>query len=262
MQRFGLLLYTLWAAFWFVFLFLVLFPITFVCLQKESWKPGAHGVNRLWGHLFFTVIGMPVRIRYEAPTNPHQTYVFCANHFSYLDIAVMMLAVPNYFAFMGKSDVKTIPLFGYMFTKLHIQVDRNSAGSRTKALQRSFRALRGGRSIVIFPEGGIKSTAIPQMHHPFKDGAFRMAIQEKVPVVPISLINNYQRLPDEPKPRFRPGPIHIVVHRPVETYSTPLDEAHVDLLKEQVFQTIAQTLAHYHQTPPSAASGFERVTII
>lgn len=261
MRQFGLLLYTIWAAFWFVFFFLVLFPITFVSLQKESWKPLAHRVNWVWAHLFFPMIGMPVRIHYEAPCDPRRAYVFCANHFSYLDIAVMMLAVPNYFAFMGKSGVKKLPLFGYMFTHLHIQVDRNDASSRTKALQRSIRALRAGRSIMIFPEGGIKSKNIPEMHRPFKDGAFRMALQEQVPIVPISLLNNYQILPDVPNPRFRPGTIRIVVHQPIDTAGLAVSEDNVNRLNEQVFKVIAHTLRQYQQNPQSMPA-FSKVTLI
>lgn len=262
MRQFGLLLYTLWAGFCFIFLFLLLFPFVFICLQREDWKRGAHWCNWLWAQLFFAAIGMPIEIRYEEKPNPKQAYVFAPNHFSYLDIAVMMMVVRNYFAYMGKSDVKNVPLFGYMFAKLHIQVDRSTANSRAKALQRSLRALSNGRSIVIFPEGGIKTHYPPQLHHTFKDGAFRMAIQQKVPLVPITLLNNYKRLPDNGKPRLRPGIIKIIVHKAIDTQDIALNEENVELLKDRVYRIINSTLIDYTQAPNRNNAEFKRVTII
>jgi len=240
MRRVFLLLYTVWAAFWFVGLFLLIFPFMYLFLQRERWKPYAHSCNRLWGKLFFPLVGMPIDVRYDYQPDPSLTYVFCANHFSYLDIAVMGVILRNYFAFMGKSAVKKAPLFGYMFAKLHIQVDRSDPGSRSKALQRSMKALDSGRSIVIFPEGGIRTEHPPRMHHPFQNGAFVMAVQQQVPIVPVSLLNTYQLLPDKKKPRLHPGRLRAVVHPPIPTVGMTQDD--VPALKERVYHVIDETI--------------------
>mgnify|MGYP002777855781 FL=1 len=240
MRRVFLLLYTIWAAFWFVGLFLLLFPFMYLFLQRERWKPYAHYCNRLWGKLFFPIIGMPIDVRYDYRPDPALTYVFCANHFSYLDIAAMGVILPNFYAFMGKSAVKKAPLFGYMFAKLHIQVDRSDPGSRSKALQRSMKALDRGRSIVIFPEGGIRAEHPPKMHHPFQNGAFVMAIQQQVPIVPISLLNTYRLLPDKKKPMLHPGRLRAVVHPPIPTVGLTQDD--VPALKERVYRIIDETI--------------------
>ena len=233
-------IYTIWCAFWFIVVFLLLFPIVFIALQKEEWKPIAHYCNRIWGKIFFFVIGQSVKVTYEAELDPKRAYVFCANHFSYLDIAMMGVVVKNYFAFMGKSSVKKVPLFGYMFTKLHIQVDRSAKDSRIKALTRSIKALKSGRSIMIFPEGGIFSTNFPEMIQPFKDGAFSMAIENKVPIVPISLLDNYKVMPET---LFKWHKIRVIVHKPIET--TNLTKADMDTLKKQVYDVIQPTLNKY-----------------
>lgn len=230
-------IYTVWCAFWFIVVFLLLFPIVYVCLQKEQWKPIAHYCNRIWGKIFFSVIGQPVHVTYETELDPKRAYVFCANHFSYLDIAMMGVVVKNYFAFMGKSSVKKVPLFGYMFTKLHIQVDRTVKNSRIKALTRSIKALKSGRSIMIFPEGGIFLTNFPEMIQPFKDGAFSMAIENQVPIVPISLLDNYKVMPET---LFKWHKIRVIVHKPIET--TGKTKADIDDLKKQVYDTIQPTL--------------------
>ena len=229
------MLYTIWCAIWFVSLYLVLFPIQFVFLQRNEWKPLAHTINRIWGKLFFLGAGIPVRIEYRFRPDPKGVYVFCANHFSYLDIAVMGVIVDNYYAFVGKSDVKHIPLLGYMFAKLHVQVDRNQPNSRAYSLAKSIRTLASGRSIMIFPEGGIRTQELPQMV-PFKDGAFTMAIQQQVPIVPVTLLNNYRILPDRSPVRFHWHPLRAVIHPPIETAGMTQED--VDRLKNETYQII------------------------
>ena len=234
------LLYTAWCAFYIVVLYLILFPVQFVFLQREDWKPLAHRVNRLWGKLFFAGVGISVQVEYRFRPEPRGVYVFCANHFSYLDIAVMGVVLDNYYAFVGKSDVKHIPLLGYMFAKLHVQVDREQANSRAYSLAKSIRLLASGRSIMIFPEGGIKTKQPPQMHQPFKDGAFIMAIQQQIPIVPITLLTNHHILPDTPTIRMHRHPMRAVVHTPLDTRG--LTQADVQQLKEQTYQIIDQEL--------------------
>jgi len=230
-------IYTGWCLFWFIFIFLLLFPIVFVSLQKEEWKIVAHHCNRIWGHIFFFMIGMPVRITYESKLDSKKAYVFCANHFSYLDIALMGTIIKNYFAFVGKSSVKNVALFGYMFAKLHIQVDRSHKGSRIMALTRSIKALKNGRSIMIFPEGGIHSLAFPEMVQPFKDGAFSMAIENQVPIVPISLVDNYKIMPEI---RISWHPVRVFFHQPIETKGMTKDD--IEPLKKKVYDIIQTTL--------------------
>lgn len=229
------LLYTIWCTVCLVGLYLILFPVQFICLQRESWKPHAHRINAIWGHVFFALVGIPVRVEYRVRPDPRKVYVFCANHFSYIDIAVMGVIIKNYYAFVGKSDVKTIPLLGYMFAKLHVQVDRKQANSRAYSLAKSIRTLQAGRSIMIFPEGGIVSNDIPRMAH-FKDGAFTMAIQQQVPIVPITLLTNHRILPDDGRIRMRWYPMWAVVHPPIET--TGMTQEDVERLKQETYQLI------------------------
>ena len=235
------LLYTIWCAVCLIALYLVLFPIQFVFLQRDEWKPLAHKINRIWGTLFFACIGMPVRVERRFKPDPKQVYVFCANHFSYLDIAAMGVVVRNYYAFVGKSEVKQIPLLGYMFAKLHVQVDRRQPNSRAYSLAKSIRTLASGRSIMIFPEGGIHATEPPKMHNPFKDGAFIMAIQQQVPIVPVTLLTNYRILPDTKKVRMHWHPLRAVIHPPIDTKGLSQDS--VEWLKEETYRIIDEELS-------------------
>lgn len=234
--------YTLWAAFWFVFLFMLLFPFFWLFLQKPEWKPKAHYLNRLWGKMFFPIAGIPIKVQYEFEPDLSKTYVFCANHFSYVDIAAMGMIIKNYFAFVGKSSIKGVPLFGYMFAKLHIQVDRNDKNSRTTSMNRSLKALQSGRSVMIFPEGGIWSKNIPKMSLPLKDGGFAMAIKQQIPVVPISLLNNYKIIHDEDFAVY-PQTIRAIVHQPIETVG--MTNANIEELKMKFYEVVQGALDHY-----------------
>lgn len=238
-------LYSFWCQFWFVTLFLLLFPLFWLFLQREAWHPKAHYLNRLWGHLYFPICGLPVTLENRQPLPANQTYVFCANHFSYLDIAVMGVAIPHFYAFIGKSQLTKVPLFGYMFRKLHIPVNRESKMERYRILQKSIRCLRHGRSIVVFPEGGIRSEHPPHMAD-FKDGAFRMAIETKTPVVPITFPYNWQILPDVGGLQFRRKPIKVVIHEPISTENLTMDD--VETLKNATFAVIDNELKKHFQT--------------
>jgi 1-acyl-sn-glycerol-3-phosphate acyltransferase len=242
-MRIFIILYTIWAAFCFVLLFLCLFPFFWIFLQKESWKPQAHYLNRVWAKILFFLIGIPVKVQYEFEPDRNKAYVFCANHFSYLDIAVMGLIIRNYFAFVGKASLKNVPLFGYLFRKLHIMVDRSDPNSRAKSLSRSIKALQSGRSIMIFPEGGIKSTNIPQMHLPLKDGAFVMAIQQQVPLIPITFLNNYKIQHDD-ELLIYPQAIRAIIHKPIDT--TGMTQMDVERLKNRFVEIVQGTLDRHN----------------
>ncbi|MES2733891.1 MAG: lysophospholipid acyltransferase family protein [Bacteroidota bacterium] len=220
----------------------MLFPFFFIFLQKESWKPLAHYLNKLWAQLYFPLCAIPVEVHYVSPLDPHKPYLFCANHTSYLDIALMGLVVPHYFAFIGKSSLKKIPLFGYMFRKLHIDVDRSSWVKSHQTFRKALEVLSQGRSIVVFPEGGMVTKAPPALT-PFKDGPFRMAIEQQVPVVPITLPYNWIVLPDDNRLLFTRHLLKAIVHTPISTQGLTL--ADVSQLKQQAYQVIENELKKY-----------------
>ena len=139
-----------------------------------------------------------------------------------------------------KASVKNIPLLGYLFAKLHIQVDRSDKDSRAKSILRSKRALDSGRSLFIMPEGGIVSTSIPKMHQPFKDGAFSLAIESGVPIVPISFLNLYESMPDK---MLQWGIPKVIIHQPITTKG--MTKHDIEALKEKVYNTIQTELDAY-----------------
>jgi 1-acyl-sn-glycerol-3-phosphate acyltransferase len=237
-------LYSVWTGFWFIGWFLVLYPFMVLMLQNKKTVRYAHKLVRVWASLFFAFGFVRFQIQREQPLDAKQVYVFCSNHFSYLDIPAFVKILPNYFSFVGKSSIKKVPLFGYLYSRLNILVDRDDRRSRTTTLSKSIRALQSNRSIIIFPEGGIVSKNFPFMANPLKDGAFAMAIQQQVPVLPVSFLNNFQLLDDDYFV-LTPGVIKVIIHAPVPTAG--MTQADMPTLRETVFEKIQQPILDYHQ---------------
>ncbi|UJP64767.1 lysophospholipid acyltransferase family protein [Mongoliitalea daihaiensis] len=231
-------IYTGYALLVFVLSFLMLFPL----FLAASWIPGmqryGRKVNQFWARVYFTLIFMPVKIEGREHIRKGQPYVFAANHFSYIDIA-MMGYIPGDVVYVGKSSIRKIPLFGYYFKKLHIAVDRQSAKSRGEVLIRAKQYIDQGSSIVIFPEGGITTGAPPHLNR-FKDGAFNMAVDKQIPVIPVTLSFNHLILPDNGKltMNFKSG--KLVIHPPIDTKG--LSSKDTPLIREKCYEIIQQQL--------------------
>ncbi len=121
-------------------------------------------------------------------------------------------------------------------------VDRDSLKSRADSIVRCREALKDGFNLVIFPEGGILTRELPQMVR-FKDGAFRLAVEERVPLVPVTMPNNFLILPDDGSLLFKIRPCRMVVHEPLYPEKYDYDP---EKLKKEVFRVISDELTLHH----------------
>ncbi|MCA6078039.1 lysophospholipid acyltransferase family protein [Fulvivirga sedimenti] len=183
---------------------------------------------------------MPVSVEMHFTPEKDKVYIFCPNHFSYLDIPAMGLNPVNAI-FVGKNDMEKIPLFGYMYRKLHITVNRESVKSRYETLLRAGKAVEDGKSLTIFPEGGIITRHPPVMAR-FKDGAFRTAIEKQIEIVPVTIPYNWIILPDS---TFLPKrhSMKVIFHEPISTLGMTLSET--GSLREKTFRIIDAELKKY-----------------
>jgi 1-acyl-sn-glycerol-3-phosphate acyltransferase len=224
--------------------FAVLFAILLPLLLLPMIFPGLHAmvgwINRWWARLLFLFVFLPFRAEYRAKLRKSQIYIFCPNHFSYLDIPTLGLNTINTL-FVGKSEMEKIPLFGFMYRKLHITVNRSSLRSRGETMKRSLAAIDEGKSLVIFPEGGIVTERDPIMSR-FKDGAFRVAIEKQIPIVPVTIPYNWIILPPD-QFLLRWHPIKVIFHEPLETRGMTLEN--LSELKGKVFEIINAELANH-----------------
>lgn len=231
-------IYSAYALVIFIVVFLLLYPFFYLFLQKKSWYVYGHQVNRVWGRLVFFLCFIPYRPFFKSKLKKGQPYVFCANHTSFIDIPALYMSIPGTFSFIGKISLGKVPLFGYMYSRLHILVDRKSPQSRVGSLERASKLIDQGGSISIFPEGTIPKEN-PQMIE-FKDGAFRLAIEKQIPIVPVTIPNNWLILPDNGKYLANPKVCKVIFHEPIQT--TGMDSTQVKELKEKTFQIISEEL--------------------
>lgn len=217
----------------FAVLFFILLPLLCIPILFPKYHQLTGIINRWWARLMFAFIFIPFQTESRSKLDRKRQYVFCPNHFSYLDIPTVGLSSHNVI-FVGKSEMAKIPLFGFMYSKLHITVDRSKLKSRYASLEKSFQAIEEGKSLVIFPEGGIITEKDPVLSK-FKDGPFRVAIEKQIPIVPVTIPYNWIILPPD-EFLLRWHPLKVIFHEPIETIGLTLKD--LDTLKENVYQII------------------------
>ena len=203
---------------------IVLFPILLLSISKESWYLYFFRIARFWAKFILVGMGFVYKIEYEEVLEKNKSYMFIANHTSMADIMLMLTVVKNPFVFVGKKELAKIPLFGFFYKRTCILVDRSSPKSRQAVFLRAQRRLKSGLSICIFPEGGVPEEHV--MLDEFKDGAFRLAINHQIPIVPITFADN--------KKRFSytffsggPGRMRVKIHKFISTKGLTINDTKV-----------------------------------
>ncbi len=215
--------------------FFAVLPLYFLCWQKLAWHKWAIVPNRLWGVWFYALSGTRVKIHGKQHLKGLKTYIVCPNHTSYMDTPLMTHCLPDFVRFVGIAALGKIPIFGWYFKKLHIPVDRSTGKGRLYAYQKSLESIQAGIGVLIFPEGGI-FTQDPDQMTPFKEGAFKLAIQTQTPIVPVTILGSYYMLAGE-EFMLRPARQIVIFHPPVY----PQNHS-VESLKEAVFKQIQSRL--------------------
>jgi 1-acyl-sn-glycerol-3-phosphate acyltransferase len=239
----GILPRALWKTFFilnFVLGLVVLYPVFAILLSSRRMYHSAFRLMRFWARWILLVPGIFVKVKREIASEELPVpCVYVANHSSYLDIVISYIVVPKYMIYMGKMEIEKAPLFRIFFRDMNIYVDRKSRSGSYKAFQTASERLRRGESVFIFPEGTIESKG---QLKPFKNGAFRLAIENQVPIVPVTFMDNWKLLQNGGffKSHGHPGVSHCVLHKPVPTKG--LKEEDLISLRHNVRETILQTL--------------------
>lgn len=233
-------LWTLWRIWFYILMgvpIIVLSPILIITISSEKTYPQFFVLARLWAKIILFGMGLPYRIEREEEMEKGKSYMLVANHTSMTDIMLMLVISKNPFVFVGKKELVKIPIFGFFYKRTCILVDRNSSKSRFEVFKRAQKRLNQGLSICIFPEGGVPEDETVLLDE-FKDGAFRLAIEHQIPIIPMSFYDN--------KKRFsfnffsgRPGLMRAKVHTFVDTEGLTMDDkTDIKNLKEKIRQII------------------------
>jgi len=221
-------------------LYFILWPLFYYFSRKPERYPTLNKIRAFWGRVSSGMAGFFYKFEYEQPIDWSRAYIVCPNHTSNLDISAMCMLVKNNHCFMGKHELLDSFVTRLFFTTVDIPVNRESKIASFRAFKKAEEKLKEGISMIIFPEGAIPQVYPPQLDS-FKNGPFRLAIENNIPILPISCTDAWQALWDDgTEYGTRPGILHFHVHQPIETKDLNPDDA--DALRDKVRAIIAGKL--------------------
>jgi len=233
-------LYLIWFYLLVALVTVILFPFLSISILKQSWYPLFFKVARVWSAMIlYGMFSFPV-IKRDVVYEKGMSYMFVANHTSMTDIMLMFYATKSPFVFIGKKELAKFPLFGFIYKRTCILVDRSNNKSRVEAFRNAEKRLNEGLSICIFPEGGVP-TDYDLILDNFKDGAFRLAIEHKIPLAPMTFHDNKKRLPYKIG-KGSPGIMRVKIHNTIAT--TDLESTDRKALKNKTREIILEELLH------------------
>lgn len=238
-------IWKIWFFIWFVIPFLILFPFFYLFLVTKQFKI-VFFLKRVWSaFISYPSFLFPI-VKYSNKKYKHQQpCIYVANHTSYLDIVFSTFYIQHTAVYLGKAELLKIPLFNQFFKYLDIPVNRKSITDAHKSLQECANKLKQGLSVVIFPEGTISENGKLKN---FKNGAFRLAIDMQVPIVPVVNLNNWLFLQNGGffKSNGSPGIPRIIIGDEISTKGLTNQDA--DLIKEKIYNFTLHELNRYHGT--------------
>jgi putative phosphoserine phosphatase / 1-acylglycerol-3-phosphate O-acyltransferase len=190
-----------------------------------------------WGELGTVLAGLRVDVRGEEHLWSHRPAVFVFNHQSAVDTLLLCKLLRRDFVGVAKKEARANPLFGPTFAFAGtVFIDRSNREKAIEALRPAITALREGTSLAIAPEG---TRSITPRIGPFKKGAFHIAMEAGVPIVPIIFRNALDALPKHALV-IRPATVEVVVHPPVPTHGWTADtlDRHIAEVREWFVETL------------------------
>lgn len=237
-------LYCIYALVVFVAIMLVIFPFAVLASFFGRIK-GGNLVLRLcmiWADAWFALVFIRFKRIYEAPHDKKRSYIFLSNHISYLDAAVIVKAYRQPFRPLGKVELKKIPVFGFIYNRAIVSVDRSNPNDRANSVRLLKSITRKGISVLVFPEGTFNLTGQPLKE--FYDGAFRVAIETQIPLKPVLFLDNYDRMNYRSIFSLNPGRCRLVYLAEIPVEGLTL--ADIGRLKKQAFDIMSEKLKKYN----------------
>ena len=216
---------------------ILLAPPLIIAGMIPGWGYLAYRIGRAWNWVVAKLMGVTFSLTGAEKVVPGESYIITPNHQSFADILALFVCLPTPFRWVIKKELLKIPLFGRALGATGaICLDRSDKDRSVKALQESTDKLRGGWSVLIYPEG----TRTPDgLLHPFKKGAFMMAVQTGISILPVTCNGAFKILPKK-KLFFRPGHVTLTIGDPMITKGLTVND--VPQLMERTWRAINQHL--------------------
>jgi 1-acyl-sn-glycerol-3-phosphate acyltransferase len=225
--------------------FTIVVSAIFILVMSLRWRGAGEVLIRIWSTVFLAVPPVQWTVEGTDRIEPNTQYFFLANHLSNFDIPLLFRAIPTPIRYLAKKELYKIPVFAQALKVGGIvKIDRGAGVTSYTAINEGVaRAKENGYSLIVFPEG---TRSRDGELHPFKKGAFRMAIATGLPVVPVTVNGTWEVWPPGSK-LFYKGNARVVIHEPIETSHLTVQND-IDALREQVHEVIEQQFRIMHQS--------------
>lgn len=228
-------IFAVWAMLWFIItmILIIFIPAWFLGLVKEPRRTIIFiSISRIWMGIYLPLVGVRLKIKGRDNFKKGENYVVVCNHNSLMDVPVTSPGIPGGNKTIAKIEMAKIPLFGLIYKRGSVLVNRKSEESRLKSYAYMRQVLNMGLHMCIYPEGTRNKTNNPLKE--FKDGAFRLAIETKKPIIPAVLFNTKTVMPQNKKFFFWPSKIEMHFLEPVSVDGLQIE--HAKHLKDKVFE--------------------------
>lgn len=223
---------------------LIVFVITLLPVALLMWIIGIfkepkrtslfRKISKVWMRLFFFMTGCDLKVYGKNNFKPGENYIVTCNHNSLMDVPVATPFIPGANKTIAKVEMAKIPLFGLIYKRGSVLVDRNNKKSRQDSYRKMNEVLKMGMNMCIYPEGTRNRTQLPLKE--FHDGAFRLAKETGSAIIPALIFNTKKVLPAGKAFYFWPAKMELHFLPPVkinegETY---------EFLKEKVYKIMSE----------------------
>ncbi|HSM74183.1 MAG TPA: lysophospholipid acyltransferase family protein, partial [Desulfobacterales bacterium] len=177
------MLQTIAIALWTLFVTVIFSYLSILLSMVGNNGNWSHIAARIWGRSSLAASGIQVRVTGMENIDPAKSYIYMSNHQSNFDIPVLLAFLKVQFRWLAKEELFKIPFFGYAMQRVgYISINRSDRRSAFQSLKRAAEIIRGGVSVMIFPEG---TRSLDGRIRPFKKGGFILALDAGVPIVPV-----------------------------------------------------------------------------
>ena len=233
---------TLWLQTWFYFLagiqVLLYFPfLVLILLLPQAYTKLFWIARNIWARIVLHGSGYYVSIEDQEKLKSDTNCLIIANHSSHMDVFLMLIANKKPFMFVGKKELYSIPLFGYIYKRAAIMVDRSDPISRFEVYGKANDMLKRGYNVCIFPESHYMDDTI--LLADFKRGAFKIAIDNNLPIIPLIFYDLKLKHPWYPKFGSL-GKLRVKVLDKINVDG--LKEEDIPMLTKKAFDTISYEL--------------------
>lgn len=194
----------------------------------------------IWSWIFSKLTFIRYKFYGREKIDRSKAYIYVSNHTSFLDLPGIRMIIPGQFRPLAKKELLKIPIFGWIAGSATVIVDRSSSQSRRRSLDKLKKILQDGISILIFAEGTQNRTR--ELLQPFKDGAFRLAVDTQETLLPLVVVGAGPLMPPGTV-RLRPGLIRIFVGEPVSAAGLGVND--VPALKAQIYDQMKDILVKH-----------------